>query len=107
MSFPALHVPRHDYPALHLGRVANPSANIYPEPFFSSEKAGAFFHDDVYPIRAAVIGDSIPEHNRVWYEVAGHGFVHSSPVQPVRDERNTPAEAIPEGGLQAEVTVPY
>jgi len=107
MALPALRVPLTDFPALQLGRVAESSADIYPEPFFSSEKAGAFFHDDVFPIRAAVIGDSIPEHNRVWYEVAGHGFVHSSPVQPVRDERNTPAETIPEAGLLAEVTVPF
>jgi hypothetical protein len=53
-----------------------------------------------------VIGDAVPEHNRVWYEL-DYGFVHSSPVQPVRDVRNSPAEVIPEEGLLGEITVPY
>ncbi|OGO10015.1 MAG: hypothetical protein A2Z66_10850 [Chloroflexi bacterium RBG_13_66_10] len=95
------------FPTYQLGRVAESSVDIHREPFFSSEKAGIFYRDDVFPVYAAVIGDPLPEHNRVWYEVAGLGFVHSSPVQPVRDERNTPAETIPEEGLLGEVTVPF
>lgn len=95
------------FPLHQLGRVAASSVDLHREPFFASEKAGIFYRDHVFPIQSAVIGDTVPEHNRVWYEVAGEGFVHSSPVQPVRDERNTPADTIPENGLLGEVTVPF
>jgi hypothetical protein len=107
LALPARLGPAADFPDYQFGRVTESSVEVFREPFFASDRTGVFFRDDVFPIRAAVIGDPIPEHNRVWYEVAGLGFVHSSPVQPVRDVRNTPADVIPERGLLGEVTVPF
>jgi hypothetical protein len=98
---------RLDFPPYQLGRVAEQFVDLHREPFFASEKVGRFVRDDVFPIQSAVIGDTLPEHNRVWYEIAGQGYVHSSPVQPVRDVRQTPAETIPEGGALGEVTIPF
>ncbi len=53
------------------------------------------------------VGDRFPEHNTIWYLVKDSGFVHSSAVQPVRNEPNKPYYGIPYKGMLMEVTVPY
>jgi lipoprotein-anchoring transpeptidase ErfK/SrfK len=89
------------------GRVLDPTVEIYSRPSFASEKLKTLWRDDVFEVVAAWIGDAAPEHNRVWYEVQGLGFTHSSAVQPVRDEPNEPLERVPDSGILTELTVPY
>ncbi len=60
-----------------------------------------------FPMREAVVGDRFPEHNRVWYEMDGRGFVHSSTIQPVQAEPNRPERLLPRNGALMEVTVPW
>ncbi len=89
-----------------LGRVVDPTLDIFSRPSFASEKRKTLWRDDVFEIAAAWVGDPIPEHNRTWYEVNGLGFAHSASVQPVRDLPNLPLESIPYGGVLTEVSVP-
>jgi len=90
-----------------LGRVLDPTLDIFSRPSFASEKLKTLWRDDVFQILAAWIGDPMPEHNRIWYEVEGLGLAHSASVQPVRDLPNVPLEKIPAGGLLTEISVPY
>lgn len=90
-----------------LGRVVDPTLDIFSRPSFASEKLKTLWRDDVFPILAAWIGDPMPEHNRIWYEVEGLGLAHSSSVQPVRDLPNEPLQTVPPVGLLTEVSVPY
>lgn len=90
-----------------LGRVLDPTLDVFSRPSFASEKRKTLWRDDLFEIVAAWVGDPAPEHNRVWYEVKGLGFAHSSAVQPVREQLNQPLEQIPYGGILTEVTVPF
>lgn len=90
-----------------LGRVASPTVDIYPEPTFAANSTDLLWRDEVLPLSGALLGDEIPAHNRVWYEVAGRGFVHSSGIQPVLDQPNQPLEFVPYSGMLMEVTVPF
>lgn len=90
-----------------LGRVLDPTLEIYSRPSFASEKRETLWRDDLFEIVAAWVGDSAPEHNRVWYEVKGLGYAHSSAVQPVRNAPNEPLEQVPSTGVLTELTVPY
>jgi len=89
-----------------LGRVAEATADVFSQPSFSSDRRRTFWRDEILQLEGAVVGDVLPEHNRVWYEVAGHGYIHSSIIQPVRDEPNLPAARLPALGELMEVTVP-
>lgn len=90
-----------------LGRVADATADVYSAPSFASHRRRTFWRDAILRIDEAVIGDTVPEHNRIWYEVSGVGYVHSSVVQPVRDEPNAPVSRVPYLGQLMEVTVPF
>ncbi len=90
-----------------LGRVLDATAEIHSRPSFASDKRKTLWRDEVFEVVAAWVGDPAPEHNRVWYEVEGQGFVHSSAIQPVRQDFNQPLEEVPQEGLLTEVTVPY
>ena len=89
------------------GRVLDSSVNCHAEPSLNSQLVRVFWKDSVLPIDGATIGDDQTEHNRVWYQVGGPGFIHSSGVQPVKTLLNDVLDEIPEGGKLAEVTVPY
>lgn len=90
-----------------LGRVAEPTVDIYSRPSFGSDLRKTFWRDDLLQLSGAAIGDTLPAHNRVWYEVEGWGFVHSSGVQPVREAPNEPLLFVPYAGRLMEVTVPF
>ena len=65
--------------------------------------------DEVVTIYRAVMGqyEGKPSwHNYVWYEVEG-GYLHSSWVQPVKNELQTPVTSLPLNGLFGEIYVPY
>ncbi|HJS29104.1 MAG TPA: L,D-transpeptidase [Anaerolineales bacterium] len=89
------------------GRVINPSIQAYESPSYNSNPVRLYWKDAVLPISGATIGDLLPEHNRIWYQIRGLGFVHSGSIQPVRTVLNEPFPEIPEGGVLGEVTVPY
>lgn len=90
-----------------MGRVVDPTLDIYTRPSWASEKVKTLWRDDLFGIEAAWVGDPIPEHNRIWYEISGLGYAHSSTIQPVRDEPNEPLLEVPPSGVLAEVTVPF
>ncbi len=83
-----------------------PTADIHRRPSFAADKSNTVWRDDVIPLTGAALGDRVPVHNRVWYEVEGQGFIHSSSVQPVKEVRNEPLTFVPYRGLLMEVTVP-
>lgn len=89
------------------GRVTDPTVVVYREPSFAGTTVKTLWRDDVVPLAGALIGDRVPEHNRVWYEISGLGYAHSSALQPVRDEPNPPLESVSPNGNLMEVTVPY
>lgn len=90
-----------------LGRVVDPTLDVYRIPSFGGARVATFWRDDVLNLAGAAIGDPYPEHNRVWYEIDGLGFAHSSLIQPVKDAPNDPVTFAPYAGLLTEITVPY
>jgi lipoprotein-anchoring transpeptidase ErfK/SrfK len=99
--------PQIEVPAGQFGRVVDPTVDVHQGPSFGSEKVKTFWRDDILELEGAVVGDRIPEHNRVWYQVKGVGYAHSSSIQPVRKELNEPLTYVPYSGVLMEVTVPY
>ncbi|MGD2158579.1 MAG: L,D-transpeptidase [Anaerolineales bacterium] len=89
------------------GRVINERITVHTEPSFSSEIIRVYWRDSIIPITKATIGDSVPEYNRVWYQIDLGGYAHSGNIQPVQTRLNLPTQSIPQGGTLAEVTVPY
>jgi lipoprotein-anchoring transpeptidase ErfK/SrfK len=94
-------------PGRQLGRVLEPTPDVFLRPSFAEPRLKSLRRDDVFVIRSAVLGDRVPEHNRVWYEADGLGYIHSSAVQPCREELNVPLADVPIRGLLMEVTVPF
>ena len=94
------------FPADLQGRVAWDEVRVYDRPSREGVWRSMFWRDDVFPIAAAVLGEGEPTYNRIWYYVPGRGYVHSGPVQPVRTVVQMP-QPVPDGGVLAEVTVPY
>jgi hypothetical protein len=89
------------------GRVINPSIQAYDSPSHSGAPVRLYWKDAVLPISGATIGDLLPEHNRIWYQIRGIGYAHSGSIQPVRTVLNQPSLEIPRSGTLGEVTVPY
>jgi len=89
---------------LGLGRVTS-TVRRRDKPSTSGKVLGWQRADDVVTIYEQQVGDAEPAHNPIWLRV-DEGWIHSSLVQPVRNELNTSILEIPEGGFLAEVTVP-
>jgi len=89
-----------------MGRVVDPTLDIYTRPSWASDKVKTLWRDDVFDIEAAWVGDPAPEHNRIWYEISGQGYAHSSSIQPVRNELNEPLVELPGPRVLTELTVP-
>lgn len=89
------------------GRVINENISTYKQPSYDSEKIRIHWKDAVFPITNIALGTGEPSHNRIWYRVGNEGYAHSSGIQPVRTSTNPVVTEIPEGGLLAEVTVPF
>jgi hypothetical protein len=90
-----------------LGRVLEATLDVYRRPSFSAVRVAALERDDLITIAGASVGDRYPEHNRIWYEMDGLGFVHSSSIQPVRAEPNKALRSVPRSGALMEVTIPW
>lgn len=94
-------------PDVLLGRMVWPwGVKILSRPRPDGAELGKLQADDVVRIVREVVGKGILPHNHVWYELE-QGYVYSPYLQPVRNIRNTPVAALPDGGLWAEVSVPY
>ena len=89
------------------GRVIYENISTYQQPTYESEKIRIHWKDAVFPITSIALGKGEPSHNRIWYKVGNEGYAHSSGIQPVRTETNPVVTTIPDGGLLAEVSVPY
>ena len=50
-----------------MGRVVDPTLDVYTRPSWASDKVKTLWRDDVFDIDAAWVGDPVPEHNRIWY----------------------------------------
>ncbi len=90
-----------------LGRVTAPTVELYAEPSFNSGKLETFQRDDLLRLTGAAMGGRQPAHNRIWYEVEGRGYVHSSPIQPVQNQPNEPMTTVAASSRLFEVTVPF
>jgi hypothetical protein len=88
-----------------LGRTTR-SLYYYEQPSTSSKALGYYHTDTIIRIVEQRKGDPEPAHNPIWLRTA-EGWVHSSFVQPVRQQTNTPSLEVPPQGFLAEVTVPY
>ena len=89
-----------------LGRVIAPRVTIRKEPHPEAERVYYRYADRILNLRSEVISDGPPEHNQVWYEVAG-GYVHSSYIQSVRFDLQSPLVEFPGENFLVEVTVPF
>lgn len=89
------------------GRVLRYDINLYEKPSLLSKKGKKLERDQVVKINSALLGDSNPSYNRIWYEVESSGYVHSGGIQPVGIQLNPAFRNIPADGTLAEVTVPY
>ena len=87
------------------GRVIEDAVLAYSEPYFESRTMEVFTQDQVLAIRDVVIGDGLP-YNRAWFELE-QGYIHSTRLQPVQDQRNQPATELGRHSVLAEVTVPF
>ena len=105
-ALPAWGKRRLSAPAAFHGRVAFKRMGVYARPSFAAKRVGTVWQDSVVPISEAVIGDEEPEYNRIWYHIPQRGYVHSGGVQPVKIEPQAP-HPVPDGGILAEVTVPF
>src|SRR5574341_464601 len=91
---------------LGLGRVIAPRVTVRSEPNSKAEKVRYKYTDNLINIRSAIQSDGPPEHNRLWYEVAG-GYVHSSWIQPVRFDPQRPLTEFPGENFLVEVSAPF
>ncbi len=88
-----------------LGRVTR-ALQAYDQPSFSGKKIRVYGVDSALNIYEEKTGDMETSHNAVWFRI-DDGWVHSSFVQPVRNDLNAPILDIPAGGFLAELTVPF
>jgi lipoprotein-anchoring transpeptidase ErfK/SrfK len=81
--------------------------DAHREPSSLSDRVQRLKFDEVFPVEAAVLGEAHSSDNRIWYRVSGLGYVQSSAVQPVRDDRNLALPSVPPRAQLVEVTVPF
>ncbi len=89
------------------GRVLNSYINVHEQPTFNAPVVNTYWRDRVIPITQATVGSLEDSHNIVWYRIGDEGFAHSGAIQPVFTSPNTVVSTLPEGGVLAEVTVPF
>ena len=92
-------------PSMRLGRTIY-SLRYYDIPSFSGNEIGFYNTDTVIRILEERVGDPEPAHNPIWVRTED-GWLHSSYIQPVKNELNRPVRDFPAGGRLFEVTVPY
>lgn len=104
MALPQTATPTPD-PNDRLGRVTSAS-DYYDKPATTSKRLGLYGGDTVLVIREEQTAETPgAPHNPIWFRTED-GWVHSSFIQPVKNDLNEPLAEIPQGGFLAEVTVP-
>ncbi len=89
---------------LGLGRVTT-AVHRRDQPSLSGKQLGIYYADSVLNLYEAQADPADTSHNPIWFRT-DDGWVHSSLVQPVRNDLNAPVLDIPAEGFLAEVTVP-
>ncbi len=90
-----------------LGRIVGNDTAVYTRASNKGEAVSLLYQDQVFPIESVTRSDDGPEHNPIWYQLKGQGYVHSGRVQPVEVKVNTPVSTLPAAGALFEVTVPF
>jgi len=94
-------------PGARLGRAAPPGAvRVYSRPGPHGNLLRWMQPDDVALIVRDVVGRGLLPHNHVWFELE-EGYAYSSYLQPVFNLPNRPLTQVPDGGVWAEVSIPY
>ncbi len=94
-------------PSRVLGRVTKDLFPLHKEPDHQSDVLHEMVIDSVYEITGSRINRETQARNRVWYQLEGKGFAHSSYIQPVRERVNPADTFIPDGGALGEITIPF
>ena len=90
-----------------LGRVTLPRVKIYEAPDPESGTLGTLRRDMIVPIFYEADTVGLAKHNPRWFRIRT-GWVYSSYVQPVRDERQRAlVRSVPEDGFWGQVSVPF
>lgn len=89
------------------GRVAELKTMVFDRPSLQGDQIITYWKDMILPITSVTVGDSEPNHNRIWYRIGEEGFAHSGSIQPVQTRLQKPQPDIPITGALVEVTVPY
>jgi hypothetical protein len=90
-----------------LGRVTLPRLSIYEAPDPNSGTRGALRRDMIVPIFEEVETVGLQKHNARWFRVRT-GWVYSSHVQPVRDDRqHGVVRSVPKDGFWGQICVPF
>lgn len=90
-----------------LGRITQLRVSIYEAPDPKSATIGALRRDMIVPIFAQSHTVGLAKHNSLWFRVRT-GWIYSSYVQPVRDDRQRLAvKKMPEDGFWTQISVPF
>ena len=98
-----------DFPPMTdaLGRVTQPGLEIYEAPHPKSDTIGALGRDMIVPIYETADTIGLFDHNSRWFRIRS-GWVYSSHVQPVRDDRQRQVmRDVPQDGFWGQVSVPF
>lgn len=95
-----------DQPPAPLGRITTWRLAIREAPRRNAKLVRYAYNDEVLALLAQAVGDPLLPHNPVWYKVE-EGWLHSSFVQPVRQDFQVPEPALASQGFWAQVTVPF
>lgn len=90
--------------ALGLGRAIK-FQDVYDRPSTAGRRVRSVVRDGVFKYYGREMSDD-DYHNKVWYRLPD-GYIHSSWVQPVRNEPQPATLDIPKSGFLAEVSVPF
>lgn len=93
-------------PPTPFGRVTMFGVDVFSQPRRNAEIVRTARRDEVLVLRGQIKGDALRPHNNVWYETA-EGFVYSSIVQPVLDQKNVPLPDLAKQAFWGDITVPF
>ena len=90
-----------------LGRVTQAGFKQHEAPDAESDVIKRMTFDSLWRITGATISETETSANRIWYELNGKGYAHSSQIQPVQKSPNSTDTVVPEEGCLGEVTMPF
>jgi lipoprotein-anchoring transpeptidase ErfK/SrfK len=93
-------------PPTPLGRATLFGAEVYKQPRRDSPTLRKIGQDEVFDLLGVVTGDALLSHNNVWFKI-DDGFVYSSYVQPVRDDKIDALPALAKEKFWGEISAPF